>query len=326
MKNHRPTTLRTFFASIVVLATMVVAPLLVTRRADARPTEEPLRVAVIGASASAGFGCVHHEKREDGEYAGSFRLIDMVKCACPEMKLVVSDLSSGFFFLSPIENGTAAATRAQAFKPDCVIALDFLFWYAYGSDAPGGGAITAEDQRLAKFELGLKELDGFSGAIIVGDLPDMSAAIGKMLNANQVPAAATLKSVNARLNEWAKTHPRVTVLSLSRMQRELMEENALHVRDTRLVGTKENPLLQRDALHPTALGLAGLACVVTDALKVAVKRESDGCTPEPDATMSRACAGMKRSAQPRPSEAPPAPPTSAPTPPVPAPPSAPVGR
>ena len=104
-----------------------------------------VRVAVIGASASAGFGCVYREKRDDGDYAGSFRLIDMVKLACPELQLVTTDVSSGFFFLKPVANGAQAAKRAQEFKPDCVVALDFLFWYVYGDDAADGGALRAED-------------------------------------------------------------------------------------------------------------------------------------------------------------------------------------
>jgi hypothetical protein len=259
------------------------------------PMRVPMRVAVIGASASAGMGCVYREKRDDLEFAGSFRLIDMVKLACPELKMVSTDMSSGFFFLSPIANGAKAAKRALEFKPDCVIAMDFLFWYCYGDDAPDGGKITDEAQRLAKFELGLKELDGFTMPIVVGDVPDMSAAIGKMLSQSQVPAPDTLVKLNARFEEWASSRPTVHTLSLSKMQKQLMEQNALEIGGKQLIGTKDAPLLQRDELHPTARGLAGLACVVAAELKTALKCPADQCTPEPEGTMGRAREELKPS-------------------------------
>ena len=144
----------------LVLAVLVTATLHASAWAQdvAATARKSVRVAVIGASASAGFGCVYREQRADGDYAASFRLIDMVKLACPEMQLVTTDVSSGFFFLKPVANGAQAAKRAQEFKPDCVVALDFLFWYLYGDDSADGTALKAEDDRLAKLERGLKEL------------------------------------------------------------------------------------------------------------------------------------------------------------------------
>lgn len=271
--------------------------------------EKPLRVAVIGASASAGFGCVFREKRDDGDYAGSFRLIDMVRLACPDLRLVTSDMSSGFFFLSPIANGEKAATRARDFKPDCVIALDFLFWYCYGDDAPGGGAITDESQRLAKLELGLKQLEAFSVPVLVGDIPDMSRAVGKMLSAAQVPSAATLRKANARFNEWAKGRANVRIVPLANMQQQLSEENALDIGGTRLESKPDAPLLQSDELHPAPHGMAGIACAVASELKQAVgseriAAEAKDCEPEPVGTVERARGELKPSRRPAPAAKP----------------------
>ena len=267
----------------------------------------PLRIAVIGASASAGFGCSWRETRDDGDYSGSFRLDDMLKLACPDLEIVTTDAASGFFFLAPTANGAKAAKRARDFNPNCVVALDFLFWYCYGDDGPEGGALRDESERLVKLEKGLAELAAFDVPIVVGDIPDMSRAVGKMLSARQMPSPDTLAKANERFLAWAKERTNVRVVPLARMQRQLMEEGALEIGTDRLVATKDAPLLQRDELHPTPHGLAGLACAVaievksaaasTSATEVSVQK-SDDCEPDPEQTIGRARETLTR--RPRP--------------------------
>ena len=295
--------LRTLALALVLatpsFAQVATAPTASAPAAAAAPAK-PLRVAVIGASASAGFGCVMREKRHDGDYALGFRLIDMVRLACPELEIVSTDMSSGFFFLAPVRNGATAAARAAEFNPDCVIALDFLFWYCYGDDSPKGGRIADEAERLEKLELGLKELEKFEVPVLVGDIPDMSPAVGKMLSPAQMPARETLAKANARFAEWAKDRANVRVLPLADMQRQLMEDRALEIRGVRLESTKQSPLLQRDELHPAPHGMAGLACAVAAEMKDALASEKraapqDDCTPEPNSTIQRASAALKPS-------------------------------
>ena len=323
----RAVTVPTLAVTVPTLAVTQAAPHATT---DAQPAvgtaaaPKPLRVAVIGASASAGFGCVFREKRGDGDYAASFRLIDMVRLACPELELLTSDLSSGFFFMAPVRNGEKAATRAREFRPDCVVALDFLFWYCYGDDAPDGTAVKSEAQRLEKLELGLKQLEGFEVPVLVGDIPDMSRAVGKMLSSMQVPSADTLRKANDRFAQWAKSRPNVRVVPLAAMQRQLMEERALDIAGGRITATKDAPLLQRDDLHPAPHGMAGLACAVAEELKSAcasVAPASEGCDPDPTETVERARGTLKPARRPVQREAPtnsvtdpPAAPAAQPTP------------
>lgn len=304
--------LRTLALALIV-ATPSLAQVAPSPASPAAATTAPtkaVRVAVIGASASAGFGCVMREKRGDGDYALGFRLIDMIRLACPELEIVSTDMSSGFFFLAPVKNGATAATRADDFKPDCVIALDFLFWYCYGDDAPSGGRLNDEAERLEKLELGLKELERFEVPVLVGDLPDMSPAVGKMLAPAQMPAKETLAKANARFAEWAKGRANIRVLPLADMQRQLMEERALEIRGVRLESTKQAPLLQRDELHPAPHGMAGLACAVAaemkDALAAAPSADAaDDCAPEPNSTIQRASGALKPSGRrPKPAPAP----------------------
>ena len=63
----------------------------------------------------------------------------------------------------------------------------------------------------------------------------------------------------------------------------------------KLTPTKDMPLLQRDALHPAPLGMAGLACAVASELKDAVRAPDDGCEPEPRQTIERARGELKPS-------------------------------
>ena len=301
--------LRTLALALIVatpsLAQVAPAPASPAAAAPAAAAK-PLRIAVIGASASAGFGCVMREQRGDGDYALGFRLIDMIRLACPELEIVSTDMSSGFFFLAPVKNGATAATRAADFRPDCVIALDFLFWYCYGDDSPNGGRLTDEAERLEKLERGLKELERFDVPVLVGDLPDMSPAVGKMLSTAQMPEKATLAKANARFREWAKGRDNVRVVPLAEMQRQLMDERSLEIRGVRLESTKEQPLLQRDQLHPAPAGLAGLACAIAAEMKEALAAEADRaahaaaeaadeCAPEPNSTIARASAALKPS-------------------------------
>jgi hypothetical protein len=332
------------FAHIAALAISLLLHAAAWAQDANATTAKPVRIAVIGASASAGFGCSWRETRADGDYGGSFRLADMLKLACPDLAIVTTDASSGFFFLSPVANGAKAAKRARDFNPDCVVALDFLFWYCYGDDAPDGGRLQSEADRLTKLERGLAELAAFDAPIVVGDIPDMSRAVGKMLSARQMPAPDTLAKANERFRAWAKERTNVRVVPLARMQRQLMEEGALEIGADRLVSTREAPLLQRDELHPTPQGLAGLACAVAtevksalaaedtpaggtandardgagaagvaakDALKTALKT-AEGCEPDPADTIIRARDTLTR--RPKPQAKPETPTPERPTP------------
>ncbi|MFM7051560.1 MAG: hypothetical protein ACKOYN_05420 [Planctomycetota bacterium] len=295
--------------AIVAALAMSLAPALAAAppAAQAAPAAaKPLRVAVIGASASAGFGCSLNETRDGEAWTGSFRLIDMVRLACPELDLVSTDMSSGFFFLAPVRNGARAVQRAQDFRPDCVVALDFLFWYGYGDDGPDGKALASEEDRLAKFELGLAELAKFTVPVFVGDMPDMSPAVGRMLSKRQMPALDTIARMNARLAAWAQGRVNVRILPLSRMQAQLMRDDALDIAGTRLASSPERPLLQRDRLHPAPLGLAGLGCAIADELRAVCEKPDQGCEPAPADTFERARGELRKLAPRRPAKTPPA--------------------
>src|SRR6185436_10796583 len=92
-----------------------------------------------------------------------------------------------------------------------VVAVDFLFWFCYGS-------VENEDDRLKHFAAGLKFLEEIPGPLVVGDIPDASAATD-MLTPDVIPTAATRTAANRRLKQWAAARPQVAIVSLSDFMR-----------------------------------------------------------------------------------------------------------
>lgn len=136
------------------------------------------RIAVMGSSASNGFGLT----REVGRPVSLGDVLDQALVAPHEL---VADATNSMFFMSPENVGEQLLEDTLAARPTLVVAVDYLFWFAYG--------YVQEEQRPALFERGLANLDRVECTLLVGDLPDMSSAIGGgMLLEPQVPKAATL--------------------------------------------------------------------------------------------------------------------------------------
>lgn len=248
----------------------------------------PLRVGILGASVSDGFGCRLHEQRTDGDYEATFRLATMVQLICGERAVTIDDRATNRMFFDPKKHGGDAAAAVRKAAPQCVIALDYLFWYCYGSHGAKGEPAQVEAARLAVFEQGLAELAKFDVPIVVGDIPDMSRAVGKMLAASQMPSLDSIAAANARLAEWTKQHPNVRVVPLSKIIRQLHEDQAVEVAGKRFAATAEQPLLQRDQLHATPAGLAAIACVLVNVLAEADAKLGLPRTDDPAAVLLRA--------------------------------------
>lgn len=231
------------------------------------------RIAVIGASVSDGFGVVVREQAAPTDAATKkpagkhVNLADvLVAASSAEPAPVVHHYASGFFFANPGTVGKSEIDRALAIKPTLVLALDYLFWFAYGTVTDTGEPM-GDGERLANLEAGLAQLDRLLGAqipIVIADIPDMHDAIGKMLSASQVPSAEVLDKVNARISEWTATRPTVKLMSLTTVLAALKSGGLL-----KLAGRSWNPadfgaLLQKDQLHPTFAGTVIIAAGLID--------------------------------------------------------------
>lgn len=209
---------------------------------------------MIGASASAGFT---ESEPFGGPITPQLRLSRYVDAALLAAHEPVRNLASAMFFMQPEGQGQSQSERALKSDPSLLVALDFLFWFCYGDGA-------TDKERLDRFEKGLKFLEPFHCPIIVGDLPDASAAVERMLTPDEIPSPTALAAANRRLKQWAAARKQTVVIPLSAFMRNAMANKPLTVHGHTLAEGKTRVLLQDDKLHPSAAGCAVLALAIFD--------------------------------------------------------------
>ena len=212
------------------------------------------RVALLGASATAGFN-VNVDVEVDGmHYAMPVDLGDVLRCASPEGASPASEAASFLFFTNPGPMGSMFAQRTLEAKPTLVIAVDYLFWFGYG--LVEGDELPA---RLALLDQGLANLDRLPSPIIVGDFPDMSEAVGQMLVKQQVPSPEALRALNDRLRAWVAERPRVRIFGLAEFVDSVRKRQPIRIGENVWTADRVESLLQPDKLHPTLDGLVAIA-------------------------------------------------------------------
>lgn len=152
--------------------------------------------------------------------------------------------ASPWFFKDPSAVGGRLVHAVREYKPTLIIAVDFLFWFAYGAGLD-------EAQRLARLEQGLKLLQSLPGPLLVGDLPDMSSAEGKALEPGMAPSAEVLARLNQRIAEWTRQRGGSVIVPLGSW-------------------TQQGParrMLQKDGLHPTREGGRWIATKTMEVLR-----------------------------------------------------------
>lgn len=235
---------------MLALVLAVLAPW----QAPAAPAAEANRlerVVVMGASMSAGFGL---ERDFAAALEASLR-------APHEPVLALGDF---LFFTSPQSVGARQVEAALEAEPTLVVGIDFLFWFGYGALDVRGGPIEQESERLELLEQGLDMLEEFECPLVLGDFPDMSAAVGKMISPAQMPEKATLPLLSKRVREWAEKRGNTLVLPLAELVGKLSSKEEVKIgRHSFPAGTR---LLQGDQLHPTLEGMVAAGQLVCDEL------------------------------------------------------------
>ena len=261
------------------------------------------RIAVVGASASDGFGVSVRADAPPVDLTAPvdpnakpnvakkptpvrLNLSDVLRYAAKttidgttSQRVIMHHYSSGFFFTNPGPIGQGEIYRALKIKPTLVLGLDFLFWYVYGTVTAEGKPMATGADRLSNLELGLEQLDRIVNAgipLVIADIADMHDAIGKMLTENQVPDVQTIGNANTRIMEWVKARPLVKIMPLSQILETLKKGGSID-----LAGKSWNPaelgaLLQDDQLHPTFAGTVVIAAGLIDLAK-----SNDPSTPPP---------------------------------------------
>jgi len=231
-------------------------------------------LAVIGASASAGWGVmVPVLEPSEGNRYRHVTLADALHAVDPTLPAVVTPSGDPLFFRQGRATRATQVDDAIEARPEAVIAVDFLFWYGYGTvrtkDAEAAARI-----RMARLDLGIEQIDRLAAEgipIIVGDLPDVSHAAGAMLYSvigdAQVPKHDTLVALNDRIEQWAGASDQIHLLQLSALMHDMQ-----HGEGVPAGGVTWGPqprLMQHDHLHPTAEGLLAVAARAADELRAA---------------------------------------------------------
>jgi hypothetical protein len=215
-------------------------------------------VVVIGASASGGFVL---SEPFGGTNTTHCKLNYYLDAAITAPHAPVKNLATAMLFLSPEAIATQEIEAVTNTKPTLVIGVDFLFWFCYGT-----GPTDAE--RARRFEYGLKLLERIPCPLVVGDIPDASAATNSgIISMEQVPSEAARAAANQRLHAWAKTHPQVTVVPLVQFMHAVTTDGAIKIHRLALAAGKTRALLQDDQLHPNPRGAAVLSLGILDAFQ-----------------------------------------------------------
>jgi len=242
------------------------------------------RVAVTGASVTAGWGSKTPPIKGDfGAYQVTMRHIMEGMIDIPHDD--VGYFGDMMFFNYPVKYGTKLIDQVIAYDPTLVVAIDYMFWFGYGSTLFTDDLVA---YKLDLFEQGLAQLDRINVPMIVGNIPDMHAAIGGMLSSDQVPDVTTIARMNARLLEWAVDHPNVMVVNLHDLVGDLMNDSEINVYESMWPAGSQPKLLQKDMLHPTFEGAVAMSLLIPE------KIGSDGLQADPKIIMQKAAAVARK--------------------------------
>lgn len=229
----------------VLAAAFLALPLL------AQPTPPTPRIDIIGASVSAGY--VDPRANGDLERNDTVPLLRVLRHIWPGEAATVASRANAALFRDAPTLGERQVRLTERSHPDLVVAVDFLFWFGYGS---AGRGERGREARLRLQTEGLELLERLQCPVILGDYPDMSGADARILHPAMVPDRETLDELNRRLRAWAEARPNVHVFPLARWVQQVKEEGYP-------IPLKEGPLqspplflLQSDKLHATRLGMA----------------------------------------------------------------------
>jgi hypothetical protein len=171
----------------------------------------------------------------------------------------VRNFGTSLFFLQPEELGRQQIEQAIQAQPTLVVGLDFLFWFCYGEGR-------TDEERLRRFEKGLKLVERVECAIILGDIPDASAAANGMLRPDQIPSVQAMTAANRRLKGWAAGRKQAVIVRLSDFMRTAAANQSLTIHGhTWREGTTRD-FLQDDKLHPSARGCVAITLAALDGL------------------------------------------------------------
>jgi len=214
-------------------------------------------IVIIGASVSDGY---EHTEKLGGAKSDALALDLYLQRVVKIPAGRISNFSNRFCFVYPIGISHKQVADALGMKPSLIIAVDQLFWQLYGNFANS-------EQRLNTFKAALTKLDSITCPLVIGNIPDASHSINKMLARSQVPQLDTINKANQILATWVSERKSTAIIDLaSFMKRCVSNKEVKMLNITYPEGTTKN-LLQADMLHPTAAGVKAISYAVIEALQ-----------------------------------------------------------
>jgi hypothetical protein len=222
--------------------------------------DQPLQVAIVGASVSA--GCVDPLSGGSADNS-TVPLLRILKPWLAEREARVQSRADMLMFQDAETKGRLQIERTLKSPPDLVFAVDFLFWFGYGR-------LRADDEaaaRLRRFEAGLGLLAQLQCPVVVGDLPDVTGASARMISPAMIPAPAVLARLNERLRAWAAERRQVVVFPVAELVLRMKRDGVALPLAAGELATPPGGLMQGDRLHANRLGMAWLGFRLQDALR-----------------------------------------------------------
>lgn len=212
---------------------------------EAGPALPVERIAIVGASVSAGFGgtpfgdAFRAATRPCPPGTGSAAEAGSARHASARCTAAVESWANLMLFRDPIGETKLQLGNAIALHASTVVAVDLLFWHVYN---------------VRDLEPALAELDKLhaTGAwIIVGDVPLITTASEMLLPKEAIPPQPVLDAANQRIAEWAK-RDRVILVPLAEWTAPLRAGGDVEIAPGEKVPAAS--LMALDGLHANPLG------------------------------------------------------------------------
>jgi hypothetical protein len=220
------------------------------------------RVVVTGASVTAGYGITTRPVKGDlGAYPVNMKhIMEGMITSEHEDVAYFGDL---YFFRNSKANAKEYIEKINEHNPTLVVGIDFLFWFGHGTPPKD---VDVQTYRMEKLQFALELLEHLSAPLIVGNLPDVSGAAGKMLSANQIPTKETLQKLNECIHRWGNLHENVTVIDAYSLWSKAMLGEEIVLFDNTWPAESQKILLQDDMLHTTLEGTVAASLLVVESI------------------------------------------------------------
>ena len=187
-----------------------------------------MRIAVMGASVSAGFTGIAPGA------SPTESLAETLRSALPGAQIV--DLADPMMFRRPETYTQKALQSVVEMSATAIVALDLPFWFGFGSSWYEPGDLRT--LRLRKQARGLELLAQLETPLVLADYP---ALVGSDIGAANTPEPEVLDELNRRLRAWAAERSNVRLIGWHAM-----------------LGDRPGTL-QPDGFHVTQSGIEAIA-------------------------------------------------------------------